>query len=58
MVALLLGAFHQAQPLKLGFDALHLFVYPGAARFPASEQKKIPFLRRIIPVLFIQIKQP
>ena len=57
MVVLLLGAFHQAQPLKLRFDPLHSLVYPGAARFPATIEQKTPFLCTVIPVFFVQIEQ-
>ena len=57
MVILLLGAFHQAQTLELGLNALHLFVLPRPTRFLAAKQEQIPLLRRIIPVLFVQIEQ-
>ncbi len=57
MVILLLGTFHQTQPLELGLDALHLFMFPGTARFPATIEQEAPLLCAVIPVLFIQIKQ-
>ena len=57
MVILLLRPFHQAQTLELGFDPLNPLMNPGAARFPAAKEKKIPLFRGIIPVLFIQVEQ-
>ena len=57
VVILLLGAFHQAQPLKLCFDTLNPLMRSGSARFPAAKQKKIPFFRGIIPIFFVQVKQ-
>ena len=58
VVILLLRAFHKAQPLELGFDALHPLVYPGTAGFPGAEQEQIPFFRRVIPVLLVQVEEP
>ena len=57
VVVLLLGAFHQAKPLELGFDALHPFVFPGAAGLPAAIEQQIPLLGTVVPVFFVQIKK-